>query len=108
MTSPLFDLPPRLTGNQALAYAYISGDGATALDVGVHLHMSRQPRCRWCVLAGPSGCEYAAQTGRQTLTALSKKGLAIRRRTGLWQQRGATKKASKDHRGLQGDLPADF
>lgn len=108
MTEQLFDVPPKLTYFQYLALVYIRGDGATALDVGVYLHLSREPRCKWCVLAGDTGCQYAESTGRQTLKALSKKGLAIRRRTGLWQQRDATKKASKDHGGLQGDLPVEF
>lgn len=89
MTAPLFDLPPKLTENQQLAYDYITGEGKTVRDVGIHVHLNRENPCRWCVLSGGSGCNFAEAGGQQVLGALRKKGLVVRRRSGIWQHVGA-------------------
>ena len=100
MTARLFPLPPKLTDRQTAALTFLGDDGADARQVGVHLHNLRG--CKWCQTFGE--CTYAEDTGRAVLTALRKKGLVTRRRTGIWQQTSAKARAPSS----QGDLPADY
>ena len=86
MTASLFPVPPKLTDRQQAAYDYLQGDGATAEDVGRHLHLTvKEPPCRYCA-EGP--CMWARGSGQEALTALRRKGLVVRRRSGLWQKTG--------------------
>lgn len=87
---PLFDPGVKLTDRQQFVYDYIAGEGADALHVGHVLHERRG--CRFCRPDEP--CSFAHQDGRNVLNALRKKGLVIRRRSGLWQRIGETRAAS--------------
>lgn len=109
MSAPLFDPPPlKLTERQAAAFAYLQGDGKTALQVGVMLHLARERPCPWCKLSGGSGCDFAELAGKEVLGALRNKGLVIRKRsTGLWMHVGA-KTPANPIPNAQGDFPADF
>jgi hypothetical protein len=107
MTAPLFALPPKLTDKQQAVYQLCNNDGATAPEIGAHLH--QQKNCPWCRLAGEwGGCDYANQDARSVLYALRKKGLVVRRRaTGQWQQIGS--KPARTDTGAQTDtFPEGF
>ena len=88
MTDPtLFKPGPRdghLTDRQQLVYQLLRDhrDGITALEAGLAVH--ELTRCPYCQ---NGACRYARETGNDVLRSLSKRGLAIRRRTGRWQLR---------------------
>jgi hypothetical protein len=106
VTAPLFNMPKKLTDRQQAAYIYVAGDGKTALEVGLMLHATRTPKCSWCVLAGDTGCDWAATDGRHAMYELRRKGLVVRRRaTGQWQHTGTP---ARTDTGAQGDLPAGY
>lgn len=84
---PLFPTVPVLTTRQQTALAYISGEGATAQDVGRHWH--QQIGCIYC--HDNHDCIHVLSAGNSVLRELRAKGLAIRRRSGLWQQTGTNR-----------------
>lgn len=82
----LFPLPPAtgaLTDRQATVLAMLQSEreGMRALDIGIALHQA--DGCRYC--SPQSACKYAHTNATSILRALRKKGLAIHRKTGLWQ-----------------------
>lgn len=82
----LFPLPPA-TGNltptqqRVLSMLQERPEGMRALDVGVALHT--EDGCRYC--SPTSACKWAHTNATAILKALRKKGLAIHRKSGLWQ-----------------------
>lgn len=101
MTGHLFLVPPRLTERQQVALDLTAGDGATDLEVGVELHARKG--CGYCREHQP--CEYAASTGREVLVALRKKGLVVRRRSGLWQHVGTATSAAGGYDPATAEIP---
>jgi len=79
----LFDEPPRpkLTEKQAFGLEHVRQfeEGVTADELGALLHERRR------VHAAGERCDWCASEGRSILEPLRRKGLLIRRRTGLWQ-----------------------
>lgn len=81
MADRLFDVPPKLTDRQAFVLEELvrSREGLYAEDVGAMLHARAGKhqdyhRCQWC-----------SKDANGVLRALRQKGLAKRRRAGLWQ-----------------------
>lgn len=86
MTSPptLFQPPPadgNLTDRQTLALNLVRNTpgGTTSEHVGALLHHANGKHEAHVV------CEWCADTGQQTLTALRRRGLVRKRQTGMWQ-----------------------
>lgn len=106
-SSTLFKPPmPQLTDRQQLAWRLTAGEGATDEQVGVALHVVAEKSCT-CSTWGL--CPWAAGDGRDVLAALRKKGLLIRRKTGLWQHRDCGPcELCAQVAGGPGDLPDDF
>ena len=89
MTAPeqpsLFVLPaaPILTERQALALKLVTDfGGLDAAELGAHLHARRGTH------EAGGRCAYCGTEGRSVLSALRKKGLVVRRKTGSWQPTG--------------------
>lgn len=102
----LFSPPPadgNLTRRQQTVLQILERDGKTDKHTaGRELHHN----CRWCERARRrqfnqlATCEYASDDGRDVLDALVKRGLARKRRGGVYE-------AVRGRPG-QGDLPAGY
>ena len=104
-TRPLFRVPAdgKLTPRQQFAYDLVRRPRTDA-DVGRWLHLWYEHRCS-CSGNPVRFCPWAAQAGQEVLSALRRRGLLVRRRTGYWERLDGVRDDLNHHDPREGEVP---
>lgn len=91
MTQPsLFPTPPRLTIRQQAVLDALHDEPMQDWEAGAIWHDLKGRHSR------RHPCDYCPEAGRLVLTELRRKGLVVRRRTGLWEALSGPARAGYD------------
>jgi hypothetical protein len=101
----LFTPPPadgRLTERQELVLRLVREQGGIRDEDAVRVVHGDCPYCR------EEPCAYAGMAAREVLGALRKRGLVVRRRTGVWEPAGAQKRSDGRYDPAAAAFPEGF